>query len=270
MNEGLPDAAGTETAPSWKPLSAKQRRVLGTLMEKSKTTPDAYPMTFAGLTTGCNQKSNRDPISNYSSEQVERVVDELKGIGAVTLVHGNGRTEKVRHYAYQWLGLGKVDAAIMTELLLRGHQTLGELRTRASRMEPIPDLNELQQLLEGLAAKKLIVYLTPPGRGQLVSHNLYPEWELEELQKTIVVLEEGSHDSDADESHARSSIRSESRTSPVSRDNSLSSNELASLKASMADMKAIIHQLSERLAHLERELGVEVSATVNSDLSEDA
>ena len=91
-----------KAAPEWKPITAKQRRVLGTLMEKSKTTPDAYPMTFAGLCTGCNQKSNRAPISNYSSEQIETIVDELRAIGALTIVQGLGRNTKVRHYAYNW------------------------------------------------------------------------------------------------------------------------------------------------------------------------
>ena len=76
MDQEHPAPASSE--PAWKPLTAKQRRVLGTLMEKSKTTPDAYPMTFAGLTTGCNQKSNRAPISNYTSEQIESIIDELR------------------------------------------------------------------------------------------------------------------------------------------------------------------------------------------------
>ena len=99
-------------------------------MEKSKTTPDVYPMSYAGLTTGCNQKSNRAPITNYTSEQIETIVDELRALGAAAMIQGSGRVTKVRHYAYHWLGLEKVEAAIMTELLLRGEQTLGELRTR--------------------------------------------------------------------------------------------------------------------------------------------
>ena len=183
MDQELPAPASFE--PAWKPLTAKQRRVLGTLMEKSKTTPDAYPMTFAGLTTGCNQKSNRAPISNYTSEQIESIIDELRTLGAVAIIQGSGRVTKVRHYAYNWLGLDKVEAAIMTELLLRGEQTLGELRTRASRMEPIPDLDELKKLIDGLIRTNLVVELSPAGRGQVVSHNLYPEWELEAVTKSV-------------------------------------------------------------------------------------
>jgi len=185
MDQDHASPSTASTPPAWKPLTAKQRRVLGTLMEKSKTTPDAYPMTFAGLTTGCNQKSNRAPITNYTTEQVEAIVDELRSLGAVTIVQGSGRVTKVRHYAYNWLGLDKVEAALMTELLLRGEQTLGELRTRASRMEPIQDLDELKRIVDSLIQKKLMVELSPAGRGQIVSHNLYPEWELEAVIKSV-------------------------------------------------------------------------------------
>ena len=159
--------ASPQSAPEWKPLTAKQRRVLGTLMEKSKTTPDAYPMTFTGLCTGCNQKSNRTPISNYTSEHVETIVDELRSMGALTSVQGLGRVTKVRHYAYNWLGLSKVEAAVMTELLLRGEQTLGELRTRAARMEPINDIQHMSELFAELKRRNLVVELSPPGRGQI-------------------------------------------------------------------------------------------------------
>jgi uncharacterized protein YceH (UPF0502 family) len=73
----------------------------------------------------------------------------------------------------------------MAELLLRGQQTIGELRGRAARMEPIADLNELKPVLQSLAAKNLIVELTPPGRGQVVTHNLYFERELEKIRETV-------------------------------------------------------------------------------------
>jgi hypothetical protein len=241
-----------EGTPAWSPLTARQRRVLGTLMEKSKTTPDAYPMTFAALTTGCNQKSNRAPITNLTTEQVEQTVDELKALGAVTLVHGNGRVEKIRHYAYQWLGISKVESAIMTELLLRGEQTLGELRTRASRLEPIPDLGELQKLFHELQSRNLVVALTPPGRGQIVSHNLYPEWELEQLQKKVASGGYSMSDDENDPAPAepRGAGSSEIPTHPSARvSTAIPSTEFQELREAIA-------QLATRLDHLERELGV--------------
>ena len=247
-----PVAANSE--PAWKPLTAKQRRVLGTLMEKSKTTPDAYPMSYAGLTTGCNQKSNRVPITNYTSEQIETIVDELRALGAAAMIQGSGRVTKVRHYAYHWMGLEKVEAAIMTELLLRGEQTLGELRTRAARMEPINDLDELKRLVDGLVSKKLIVELTPPGRGQIVTHNLYPEWELAAVVKSVAAgLSSGLTDGDAtdDSDHGQATHpKFDSRANPSG--GSQLANEVQALKETVA----MLSQRLERLeAVFEKELG---------------
>ena len=243
--------APATSEPAWKPLTAKQRRVLGTLMEKSKTTPDAYPMTFAGLTTGCNQKSNRAPLSNYTSEQVETIVDELRSIGAVAIIQGSGRVTKVRHYAYHWLGLDKVEAAVMTELLLRGEQTLGELRTRASRMEPIADLDELKRIVDGLILKKLMVELTPPGRGQIVSHNLYQEWELEALGKSLAAGLSGATVA-ALSDDAEPQVQSRVQTS----DQSNSALELALQLQSLQEKVSLLSQRLERLEQVfEKELG---------------
>ena len=243
--------APATSEPAWKPLTAKQRRVLGTLMEKSKTTPDAYPMTFAGLTTGCNQKSNRAPLSNYTSEQVETIVDELRSIGAVAIIQGSGRVTKVRHYAYHWLGLDKVEAAVMTELLLRGEQTLGELRTRASRMEPIADLDELKRIVDGLILKKLMVELTPPGRGQIVSHNLYQEWELEALGKSLAAGLSGATVAALGDD-AEPQVQSRVQTS----DQSNSALELALQLQSLQEKVSLLSQRLERLEQVfEKELG---------------
>src|SRR5262245_19756066 len=179
-------ASTTDTSPpserKWQPLSLRQRRVLGVLIEKAKTTRDAYPMTINGLVAGCNQKSNREPQMNLSADDVEQVLEELRGMGAVTEVQGSGRVAKYRHHAYEWLGVEKTELAVMTELLLRGEQTLGELRGRAARMEPIVDMAALKPVVDGLVHKGLMIELTSPGRGQIVSHNLYKERELTELK----------------------------------------------------------------------------------------
>jgi hypothetical protein len=166
----------------WQPLSLRQRRVFGVLVEKAKTTPDAYPMTINGLVAGCNQKSNREPQLSLSPEEVEQVLEELRGMGAVTEVQGSGRVAKYRHHAYEWLGVEKTELAVMTELLLRGEQTLGELRGRAARMEPIADMAALKPVVDSLVAKGLMIELTSPGRGQIISHGLYKERELNELK----------------------------------------------------------------------------------------
>src|SRR6478672_8697682 len=156
--------SSVEAPRRWQPLSLRQRRVFGVLVEKAKTTPDVYPMTINGLVAGSNQKSNREPQMNLSPEDVEQVLEELRGMGAVTEVQGSGRVAKYRHHAYEWLGVEKTELAVMTELLLRGEQTLGELRGRAARMEPIADLGALKPVVDSLIHKGLMVALTPPGR----------------------------------------------------------------------------------------------------------
>jgi uncharacterized protein YceH (UPF0502 family) len=255
---------GTGTsAPVWSPLNSKQRRVLGVLMEKSKTTPDAYPMTFAGLTTGCNQKTNRAPITNFTADQVEKIVDELRALGALTLVQGNGRVEKVRHYAYQWLGLSKTEAAVMTELLLRGEQTVGELRTRASRMEPIADLAAMSSLIDALVSRNLMVLLSPAGRGQLVSHNLYPEWELTQLQKQVA--EGGYSQEDSDDEPTPLVSEAYQRVAPsvvkvATPPSGSSASELKQAFDAIEDLKSHVTRLAARVEHLERELGIESGA----------
>lgn len=160
-------------ATKWQPLDPIQRRVLGVLIEKAKTTPAAYPMTVNAIVTGCNQKNNRDPVTTLDDVDVERALDQLRTMGAVSEVDWVGRVSKYKHHAYEWLGVDKPEIAVMTELLLRGAQPLGDLRARAARMEAIPDLGALKPIVEALVVKNLVIELTPAGRGQIVSHNLY-------------------------------------------------------------------------------------------------
>ncbi len=171
-----------QSSPRWQPLSAIDRRVAGVLAEKAKTTPDVYPMSLNAICTACNQKSNRDPLMQLEPADVQESLDRLRELGAVGIIEGYGRVAKYRHYLYEWLGVDKVELSVMTELLLRGDQTVGELRARASRMDPIPDVNALKSLLDTLKSKGLLISLTPEGRGHVVSHALYKPRELEALQ----------------------------------------------------------------------------------------
>jgi len=180
--ESTPDSGQPTESRKWNPLNSMQRRVIGVLIEKAKTTPDAYPLTLNALTTGSNQKSNRDPVMTLTPDQVEMALDELRECGAVIEVQSGGRVPKYRHCMYEWLGVEKVELAVVAELLLRGPQTAGSLRGRASRMDKIADLDALAQLLDQLIAKQLVVALSPPGRGQVFAHNLYREREMEELK----------------------------------------------------------------------------------------
>ncbi|MGC1274902.1 MAG: DUF480 domain-containing protein [Planctomycetaceae bacterium] len=169
----------TDTYPQVKELSRPQRRVLGTLLEKGFTTPDQYPLTVKACTTGCNQKNNRDPISNYSEDQVLEVLDELQQLGLTAVVHTeSGRTERYRHYMRKRFNFSEQQLAILTELMLRGRQSLGELRGRAGRMVPIDTLEDLRRELQGLMDAGVVESDTPlDRRGAEVDHTLYPASE---------------------------------------------------------------------------------------------
>lgn len=170
-----------------KELSRKQRRVLGVLLEKAFTVPDQYPMTLKSVTTGCNQKNNRDPISNYSEDDVVDTLTELQQSGLVGCLHTEGgRTERYRHYMRHKTKLTEPQLAIMTELLLRGKQQLGELRTRASRMVPIDSQETLRQALQALLDLDLVrANGRLERRGIEVDHNLYPSGENHERLATL-------------------------------------------------------------------------------------
>ena len=163
-------------------LSKKQRRVLGTLIEKALTVPDSYPLTINSLISGCNQKSNRSPLTNYDETDIEDTLNELRDLGLVAAVHTEGaRTEKYRHYVRRRFTLSEPQVGILAELLLRGRQAAGELRTRASRMAPKGTLETQEQLrteLQGLLNQKLIQADGPlERRGVEVDHNLYQPQE---------------------------------------------------------------------------------------------
>ncbi len=236
------------TERSWVPLSARERRVLGVLVEKAKTTPEYYPLTIAAIVTGCNQKSNRDPITNYDADDVEAILQGLRKKGAVVLVEGGGRVVRWKHTLYDWLKVSKTELAVIAELLLRGAQTEGDLRSRASRMEPFPDLPALQANLEALATRDLVVYLSPPGqkRGVVVTHGLYPPEELERIRSTVAQ----SAPVDDDVPAARvPGVRVEA-ANPVWRE------ETAALRAELETLRGTVQSLAAELRDLKASLGV--------------
>ncbi|OWK40430.1 YceH family protein [Fimbriiglobus ruber] len=176
----MSDAQSSPAPTNWEPVPPYQRRVLGVLIEKQKTSKsaDAYPMTLNSITTGCNQKSNRDPVYELDEVDVEETLDEVQGRGLVMKMTG-GRTDRWRHLLYEAWKVTKVEMAILAELLLRGPQTEGDLRGRASRMDEIKDLEELRALLKDLASRNLVVFVTPPDRrGTVVTHGFHTPEEL--------------------------------------------------------------------------------------------
>jgi uncharacterized protein YceH (UPF0502 family) len=148
-------------------LTTEEGRVLGVLIEKGFTTPEQYPLSLNGLTAGCNQKSNRDPVLNLAEE---RVFDAVEGLRekqiAVRVDQMGSRVHKYRHNAGEILRCRAGEIAVEAELLLRGPQTLGELRGRASRMHPLATIEDVKQMLRGLMEREEpLVRELPPSPG---------------------------------------------------------------------------------------------------------
>jgi uncharacterized protein YceH (UPF0502 family) len=256
MEAGTGDAAGRTV----RPLDAFERRVLGVLIEKAKTTPDQYPLSLNGVVVGCNQKSNRDPVMTVDEEQVSRAIDGLKKCGAAAEVFGSGKIPRYRHLAYEWLGVGKEELAILGELLLRGEQTEGDLRGRASRMDPIPDLDALRGFLDQLADKGLVIWLSPPGRGRMLTHGLLPEEKLEKVRRELGLT--GStpqaapepaqpHPTPVDDTPVGRPVVPPPPTTPTP----APPPPAADLERRIADLEAVVASLRARLEALETALG---------------
>jgi hypothetical protein len=131
-------------------LDAVEIRVLGCLLEKEQTTPDAYPLSVNALVGACNQKSNRDPVMGLSEADVEGALDRLHGEVMVWPVDG-ARIRKWRHSLDRMWNLAPETRAVMTVLLLRGAQTAGEIRSRTERMHRFASTAEVERALAGLA-----------------------------------------------------------------------------------------------------------------------
>ena len=150
------------------PLSAQEQRVLGTLLEKSKTTPDYYPMTLNALATGCNQKTSRRPVVDYDEQTVALALNSLKGQGlATTAVGGGSRVTKHKHNFSIRFTLSNAEEAILCLLLLRGPQTPGELNTNSGRLHEFASIESVMDTLNGLMqAEPPFVKALPRQPGQ--------------------------------------------------------------------------------------------------------
>ncbi len=139
-------------------LSALEARVVGCLIEKQIATPDQYPLSLNALVNACNQKSNRDPVLNLAEREVQTVVDALVRKQVVLEKSGFGSRVQKYHQLFCNTQFGSLkfspqQTAIVCELLLRGPQTPGELRTHAGRLAPIAGLEEVEYALEDLATR---------------------------------------------------------------------------------------------------------------------
>ena len=144
-------------------------RVLGSLVEKEQTTPEYYPLSLNSLTNACNQKSNRDPVMALTEEEVVRALDSLRFKQLSVISADGGRVPKYRHLLAEKLGLVPAEQAVLCELLVRGPQTAGELRTRCERMHPFGDLSAIEEVLRELMEREapmIALMARQPGRKE--------------------------------------------------------------------------------------------------------
>jgi uncharacterized protein YceH (UPF0502 family) len=136
------------------PLSPEEARVLGCLLEKERTTPDAYPLSLNALVAACNQATNRSPVVHYDESTVETALDELRERSFVRRgVYPGSRVIKYRHVLDEALKVGPPELALLCVLLLRGPQTSGELKSRTERLHPFRDLVGINDALDQLAGR---------------------------------------------------------------------------------------------------------------------
>ncbi|NQW48373.1 MAG: DUF480 domain-containing protein [Planctomycetes bacterium] len=243
----FPESGADASQKAVRPLDSAERRVLGVLIEKGKTTPDQYPLSLNAVVTGCNQKSNRDPVMIVDEEVASRALGSLRGAGAVAEVFGSGKIPRYRHLAYEWLGVGKEELAILGELLLRGEQSEGDLRGRVSRMDPIPDLESLRSHLDALAARGLVVWLSSPGRGRMLTHGLLPAEKLEKV-KTQLGLASAADAAPNHPGMVGRTADADGTVVPAAEDSTSDTMDgrMAALEAALADVCARLAALEER------------------------
>jgi uncharacterized protein YceH (UPF0502 family) len=148
-------------------LDSTEIRVLGALLEKESTTPEYYPMSLNALVNACNQKSNRHPVVSYDEETVTRALEMLKGKRFAATILGGGRVAKYAQRFSETLNMGRRELALMCTLMLRGQQTLGELRDRSDRMHHFEDLSEVESCLHHLHERGMATKLERrPGQKE--------------------------------------------------------------------------------------------------------
>ncbi|KAA0539642.1 DUF480 domain-containing protein [Citrobacter portucalensis] len=176
-------------------LTATEARVIGCLLEKQVTTPEQYPLSVNGVVTACNQKTNREPVMNLSESDVQEQLDNLVKRHFLRTVSGFGN--RVTKYEQRFcnsefgnLKLSAAEVAIITTLLLRGAQTPGELRSRASRMYEFSDMAEVESTLENLANREDGPYVIRLAREPGKRESRYMHLFCGEVDEAIAAADE--------------------------------------------------------------------------------
>lgn len=215
-------------------LTFEESRVLGCLLEKEATTPDQYPLSFNSLYSACNQSSNRDPVTEFGTDTVEEAMEGLRYKKLSILVHQSGaRVPKCKHtLENKFPYLTKGQRALLCVLMLRGQQTVGELRQRTERLHPFVDLERVQTVLDEMAtySPEPLVKLIPAGGGRRVA--TYVHLLCGDVEPAPLI--------------AVSSTRAESAV-PAATWRTEMEEQIASLKADLADLRAEVEALKSSL-----------------------
>ncbi|MFL6014497.1 MAG: YceH family protein [Gaiellaceae bacterium] len=168
---------------------AAELRVLGCLIEKQRTTPDAYPLSLNALRIACNQSTNRDPVVEYDDATIRQALERLNHKGWLRLASGPGsRAAKFRHLFDEAMHVSDEEISILAVLMLRGPQTPGELKQRTHRLHPFADLAALEASLQGLIERELVERLPrQPGQKEQRYRHLLEE---EAIPRAAPVVEE--------------------------------------------------------------------------------
>jgi len=208
-------------------LSLLETRVLGTLVEKAHTVPDAYPLTLNALVSGCNQKTSRNPVLQATETEVQAAIDSLKSRNLVVESSG-GRVARFAHNVERVLQVPAQSTALLTALMLRGPQTAGELRIACERLHRFADISAVEGFLNELAGRELVAELArlPGARENRWAHR---------LSGTPTV-----------DTPAPSAIGGDD----------VSLSEIAALKANVARLEGEVAELKATVARICSELGV--------------
>ncbi|AOW77441.1 hypothetical protein A3Q34_11565 [Colwellia sp. PAMC 20917] len=213
-------------------LSANQCRIIGVMLEKEITTPEQYPLSLNGITLGCNQKSNREPVTNFSESDVQNLVDELVEMNQ--LMVDRKASVRVNKYFHRFcdtefghLKFTRQQKAIICVLLLRGPQTPGELRTRTNRLADFTDVSEVETTLhqlQNLNSKILVKKLArEPGKRDSRYVHLLSDTHENQLADTNIV--------DIDDSSSENQPRLEQRVADLERQVTVLSEQVSCLTA---------------------------------------
>ena len=237
-------------------LNLEQGRVVGSLVEKQLTTPQQYPLTLNSLLLACNQTSNREPVLSYDEGLVQKTLASLKEAGIVRFVYpSNGRSATRYHQVIdEALGLGERQLALLAVMLLRGPQTLGELRTRTERMTTFDALGAVNRELVDMAgrAEPLVMKLPrrPGQKEERWAQLLTPE-------APTITATNGAHDGAGSVHQGAAASSASARRSqdadqaPFGGDHSSLADEVAALRSEVAELRAAVGRLQ---APLERDV----------------